>query len=97
MKIKMKNIFIKHAKEAQDFHGETQKVVYSEDFEQIVEDIHALLRGCRIPTRRDLIVLAREYADEFYSLENSDNSIDINHLAIQDFYKMAQWLKNKGY
>ena len=97
MKIKMKNIFIKHSKEAQDFGGETVKVVYSEDFVKIAEDIHILLTGRRIPDRVTLIKLAREYADEMYPLSDSDNSVDINHLAIKDFFKMANWLKNKGY
>ena len=92
----MKNIFIKYGKEAQDFAGDTVKVVYSEDFESIVEDIHALLRECRIPSQADLVKLAREYADEFMPI-GGDTSIDINHMVIKDFYKIVNWLKSKGY
>ena len=42
-----KAIFIKYCKEAEDFSGETQKVIYQEDFEALVIELreHHIKQG----------------------------------------------------
>lgn len=52
----------------------------------------------KLPKGQELVVLSRKYVDEKFNLnESTDYDFKLQVMVQQDFIKICNWLKEKGY